>query len=211
MVKDALNGFGRPASIPWPRESLGFDAGQDQTYTHDLGKARQLLESAGWNIDTRLPLLIPSRVPATRTMAEIYQADLAAIGVTVLLQEVDLGDLYARLQNGQVGGAWIVNMGYMNLSPATFLNSAFPVRTPNPSHFETQRYTDLLHRVRSETDAQRLKAHLNEVTQIMLDEAFIAPIAEATGASGGLEVTRNSVRGASWNILGLFAYQDVWL
>jgi peptide/nickel transport system substrate-binding protein len=211
MVDIALNGFGRRTAIPWPRQSLGFDAAQDQSYRYDLNMARQLLSAAGWNPDTTVPLLIPNTLAATRGMAQIYQSDMAAVGVNLSVQETDLADLFPRLVNGQVGGAWMWSMAFMNLSPATFLNSALPVRTQNPSHFTSQRYLDLVNQITAEPDPKKLNPLLHETTQIMLDESFIAPIAESTGLANGLEVARSSVHNAVWNIFGLFAYEDIWL
>jgi len=48
-------------------------------------------------------------------------------------------------------------------------------------HFETPRYRDLTSPIAAETDSQKLTALLHETTEIMLDESFIMPIAEATG------------------------------
>src|SRR5262249_55212666 len=107
MVDVALFGFGRPASIPWPRQSLAYDAAQDQTYTFDLAKARQLLESAGWQNSTSVSLSLVNTPAVTRTMADIYQADLATIGVNLTLQLLATPDFLSRLQTG-FGGARLV-------------------------------------------------------------------------------------------------------
>jgi ABC-type transport system substrate-binding protein len=61
-------------------------------------------------------------------MAEIFQQDLASIGVKLDIQKVQTAEFTPRLQKGQFGGAWIAAMRFMNLSPATFYASAFPVR-----------------------------------------------------------------------------------
>jgi peptide/nickel transport system substrate-binding protein len=211
MVDATLDAFGRPTSIPWPRQSPGFDASQDQRYTYDLNMAHQLLDAAGWNSDATVPLFIASSLAPTRTMAQIYQADLATIGVKVAVRELEFGDFYNRLANGQFGGAWIANMSFMNLSPATYFTSALPVRIPNASHFETQRYKQLISQITAETDMQRLRALLHEATEILLDESFIAPIAESTGVSAGLEVARSSVRDVAWDINSFFAYENIRL
>ena len=105
----------------------------------------------------------------------------------------------------------MTTMAFMQLSPATFLSSAFPVRVPNTSHFETQRYTDLIGQIYAETDPAALKSELHEVTQIMLDESFIAPIAESATATTGPEVARTNVHDATWDSFGLFAYENIWL
>ena len=93
-------------------------------------------------------------------------------------------------------------MGFMNLSPATFLSGAFPVRVPNASHFATPRYQDLIDQANAATDDQQLRAVLHEVTQIMLDESFVIPLAEAAGTLNGPEVTRGTVHNVTWDVSG---------
>jgi hypothetical protein len=48
------------------------------------------------------------------------------------------------------------------------------------------------------------------LTQNLLDEAFMVMIAEGTGQQTGPVVARSSVRNATWDSLGGFAYQDLW-
>jgi peptide/nickel transport system substrate-binding protein len=211
MVDGALFGFARPATSPWPRQSPGYDASQDQAYPFDLAKAQQLLDSVGWDRGTTVPMLVPSTAPATVTMAQIYQADLAKVGVSLAVQQIESADFGGRLVNGRFGGTWMAGMGFMNLSPATFLTSAFTVRIPNASHFDSPRYQDLIDQVTAETDDHKLKASLHEVTQIMLDESWVIPLAEDVGRDAGPEVTRRAVQNPTWDAFGLFGYEDIWL
>jgi peptide/nickel transport system substrate-binding protein len=211
IVDIALSGFGRPASVPWPRFSVGYDAAQDAVYSFDVGKARQLLQAANWDPNTSLVLALPSSSPLTGAVAQIYQSDLASIGVKLAVQQLETVDFFSKLQGGGFGSLWMSTMAGMNLSPATFLTSAFTVRAPNTSHFDSQRYRDLIGQVVGETDEQLLKAELHEITQIVLDESFVALIAESTARDAGPEVARGVVHNAAWNIFGLFAFEDVWV
>lgn len=211
MVDTALAGLGRPTSIVWPTRSLAYDPVEDQMYTFDLAKARQLLTAASWNTDTVVPLALGNLVALSVPMAEIYQGDLATIGVKLEIQQLANAEFISKLSNAGFGGAWMTTMAFMQLSPATFLSSAFPVRIPNTSHFETPLYKDLLSQVYTETNEQALKAELHELTRIMLDQSFIAPIAESATTTTGAEVARRSVRNAAWDTFGLVAYEDVWL
>ena len=211
MVDTALTGYGRPASVPWPQAAPWYDAAQDATYNFDLSRARQLLQSAAWDPTARLGLALPSSSPLTTAMAAIYQADLASVGVNLAIQQLETVDFFTRLQAGRFDGLWMASMGLMNLSPATFLTSAVPVRVPNPSHFDSPRYRDLIAQVVAETDNMQLKTKLHDVTQDLLDQAFVGMIAEATDRDAGPEVALSVVRNAAWNVFGLFAFEDVWL
>jgi len=70
LVDIALFGYGRPASIPWPQRSLAYDATLDQTYAYDPARARELLDSAGWDPNTVVPLSVPTSVAVSQQMAE---------------------------------------------------------------------------------------------------------------------------------------------
>jgi peptide/nickel transport system substrate-binding protein len=211
IVGTVLYGFGRPASTLWPSQSPAFDAGLDQSRTYDLARASALLTSANWDANTVVSLQVSNATAATQAIAEILQQDLASIGMQVALQKVDPADFGSRIQNAKFGGAWISVMGFMNVSPATLYVSAFPVRVPNTSHFESPRYKELIDQSRTEIDDQKLKSIMRELTQITLDEAFVVPIAEAASGGLGLEVTRASVKNITWDDSGFPDYQDIWL
>jgi peptide/nickel transport system substrate-binding protein len=211
IVDSVLYGFGRPASTLWPRQSPAYDAGLDQSNAYDLAQARQLLAAANWDPNTVVPLRVSSANAPTVAMAEILQQDLGSTGVQVALQPVDQADFSSRIQNATMGGAWIATIGFMNASPATLYVSAFPVRVPNTSHFESARYKELIDRSLSEIDDQKLKAELHELTQITIDEAFVVPIAENASPGLGLEVARAGINNITWDDLGWPDYQDIWL
>jgi ABC-type transport system substrate-binding protein len=145
-------------------------------------------------------------------MTEILQQDLASIGVQVDLQKVDAAAFVSHIQNAAFGGAWIATMAFMNVSPATLYLSASTVRLPNASHFESARYGELINQSQRETDDQKLKAIMRELTQITLDEAFVVPIAEAASwLSLGPDVASASAKNIMWDDQGWPDYQDIWL
>src|SRR5215204_3837421 len=106
------------------------------------------------------------------------------------------------MQRAQFNGAWIINMSFMNLSPATFFATAFAVRVPNGSNFASQQYQDLISQTFVAVDDQSLQQGLNELTRILLDEAFVLPIADSAGQQTGLDVATARVRDIAWDRLG---------
>jgi peptide/nickel transport system substrate-binding protein len=211
LVDTALFGFGRPASIPWPQHSVAYDAAIDQTYTYDPARARQLLDAGGWVPGTVIPLSVPNGVAVSVKMARIVQSDLPNIGVQAAVQTLNLPDFAVHMQRAQFAGAWITSTSFMNLSPATFFETAFAVRVPNGSNFASQRYQDLIDQTIAANNDQQLRRQLQELTQILVDEAFVVPIAEATGQQPGPDVIRAGVTNLTWDKLGGFAYEDVWM
>jgi peptide/nickel transport system substrate-binding protein len=212
MVERVLYRFGRPASTLWPRQSPAYDADLDNSVSYDLARARDLLLAANWDQDTVVPLTLSSAGAAvTRPMAEILQHDLASIGVTLELRVLDAADAGTLLRKAQFGGAWLATMNFMNLSPPTLYASAFPVRMPNASNFESPRYTELIDLSRRETDDRKLQVTMRELTQMTLDEAFVVPIAEAASLNLGTEVARATLKHIAFDDWGWPAYQDIWL
>jgi peptide/nickel transport system substrate-binding protein len=211
LVDIALAGFGRPASIPWPQQSPAYDATLDATYTYDPARARQLLDAAGWDAGTVLPISVPTGLQVYAQLAQVIQADLANIGVQAIVQTLDQPEYVARFQKAQFDGAWVNTMGYMNLSPATFFETSLAVRLPNASNFVSQQYRDLIDQTFTVTDDQSLHQRLQDLTRILLDESFVVLIGESDGQQSGLEVARAGVRDITWDKFGGFAYQNVWL
>ena len=144
-------------------------------------------------------------------MAQIIQADLASIGVPIAIQTLSQAEFVSRLTKGQFQGAWITGIAWMNFSPATFFNVAFPVRVPNSSNFVSPRYRSLIDQLSMATDDQQRQQTLDELTRILLDEAFILFISDATTQQSGAEVVRSSVKNISSDAFRLINYQDLWL
>jgi peptide/nickel transport system substrate-binding protein len=157
LVDIALAGFGRPASIAWPQQSPAYDATQDGTYTYDSAHARQLLDAAGLDAGTVLPISIPGGLQIYNQLAQVIQANLADVGVQAAVQTLDQPDYVARFQKAQFDGAWINPISYMNLSPDTFFKTSLAVRLPNVSNFFLQQYQALIDQTFAVTDDQSLQ------------------------------------------------------
>jgi peptide/nickel transport system substrate-binding protein len=211
IVDSVLHGFGRAASTPWPVDSPGYDAALDGTFTFDLSRAQQLLNAAGWTAGTTVPLFVSEALPATIQMAQILQADLASIGVAVAIQTLSQADFVSRLTKGQFQGAWITGISWMNFSPATFFNAAFPVRIPNSSNFTSPTYGALIDLLSAATDDQLQRQAVDQLTRILLDEAFVLMITESTLQQSGAEVARSAVKNITSNRFRLIAFQELWL
>jgi ABC-type transport system substrate-binding protein len=168
-----------------------------------------LLASAVWDTSATVSLTVSNIATPLHNAAEIIQEDLGKIGMRVIIQKIDSVAFTPRLQKGQFGGAYLAVSAFANLSPATVL-SAFSFRVPGATNFATPRYKELVDRTSSETDDQNLKGVARELTQIMLDEAFVIPFSESFGTSG-IDVARRAVRNITSDAWGLYNYQDIAL
>lgn len=211
MVDTSLFGFGRPASIPWPRQSPVYDKALDETYSYDPQKARQLLQAAGYDTNQTLVYSVTTATPPTFGMTEVYQQDLAKLGVKIDFQKLDNAVFVPKLQQGQFGGAWMTSLGFMNLSPATFFQSAFPVRMPNASNFVSERYKALIDQSLRETDDTKVHAIITDLTKILLDEAFVIPATEIVTERSGAIMYRSTVKNPLYVSSYFIGWDDLWL
>ena len=77
-----FQGFAQPVNLQWSPSSPAYDAAKNKTYNFDLDKAKSLLQQAGVSGLTT-DIIVSSASPLnTLGFLQIYQADLAKIGVT---------------------------------------------------------------------------------------------------------------------------------
>lgn len=101
IINSVLEGFGKPAAgmfppnLPWGNPAI-------KGYEHSITKAKEILDKAGW-VDSgngvrekqgkklEFTLLTYSNRPELPNVAQIAQAQLAAVGIKLNLQIVDMG------------------------------------------------------------------------------------------------------------------------
>lgn len=80
FVDKVTFGYGKATGQPFPPGYVAYDPQSENAYPYDPNKAKQLLTDAGYAPGAiKLDLVIP----AQSTAAEIVQAQLAAVGITV--------------------------------------------------------------------------------------------------------------------------------
>jgi peptide/nickel transport system substrate-binding protein len=87
FTKNLLHGYGKQAQGPMPRTMNGHDNSL-MLYPTDLNKARVLLKQAGVAPGTKLTLWYQAEDETTKYAAEVMQAQLAQIGVSLTVQPV---------------------------------------------------------------------------------------------------------------------------
>lgn len=86
-VNGAFLGFGKQAVGPVADTIRGFDP-DTFTYPTDLTKAKELLGTAGVEEGTELSMIIEPGDEVVRTISQLFQANLAEIGLTLSIEEV---------------------------------------------------------------------------------------------------------------------------
>jgi peptide/nickel transport system substrate-binding protein len=201
-----LLGVGRPQSLPWPPSSPAYDVAKDAFFTFDLEKARSLLADAGVAGLTFDILLNNSQDGLS--LAQIYQADLAKIGVTLNIKPLESATWLDQVNNRKYNGVYWSSAARTNLLPGTMLSSSRgtdPLN--NNSGFRNEAYTQLIGAATSEADPARQKQIYGRINDLFLDEVFFM----AVSPNPPTALIRNAVHGVTASSLGGFGYADVWL
>ncbi|MDH7578669.1 MAG: ABC transporter substrate-binding protein [Bacillota bacterium] len=126
MVAKLLEGYGVPAKGP-----VGFDTSIPWTsphikgYPHDPEKAKALLKDAGFKGDAPLKLAYEGYRAYHKALAELIQAQLAAVGIKVELNSYESGAFTKVIQAGQYDLALIPPYGKREEDPYPYLGMFF--------------------------------------------------------------------------------------
>ena len=137
-----LPGVGSPKSLPVVATSPAYDADKDKAYGFDLEKAKSLVQQSGIT-NVQIEALYSAASPDYQNVFQIYQADLAKIGVTMTLKPTEpvgyIDQLFNSKFPGVAGGASL----FGQLHPAFFWGNAYFSPNANWAGFKSDAYSQL--------------------------------------------------------------------
>jgi peptide/nickel transport system substrate-binding protein len=203
-VNSATLGVGTPKTLPWPTTSPAYDAAKDRAYAFDLARARSLLNGLTFSIDC----VLQSGNAELTTAAQVYQSDLAQVGVTLNIQTVALAAWLDQVNNRKYNGVYASTDSRTALSPLTYYTST-PVFNPttNNEGFTSQAYTDLVTAAGVEADPAKQKQIYAQVNDLWLDESFVIPLSTASGTL----VLLSTAHGLNHNMRAGWLFTNMWL
>lgn len=176
-----------PASNFWASEYSPFTPG-------DTEGATALLDAAGVS-DLTIEFMVSSDFPETVTQAQVIASQLAEIGVTVEISDVDFGTWLDRQGAGDFDAFMLSWIG--NIDPDDF----YYAQHHSEGTFNFQGYSNpdvdaLLDEARVETDQDARKALYDEAVQLIVDDAsYIYLYNPENVQAWGPQVTGYEVRG----------------
>jgi len=205
--ESVLYGIADPTYIMWPKTSPAWDASQD-VGEFNLDKAKQLLLDAGYPNGFETKIQASNAYPEEVQFDQIFQADLAKIGITASIEELDAPQASALLAQAKFPALLNLVYTYADVDPAMAF-TAFPFRpNGNASRFQSGEYTLLVDSARRETDAGKRLALYRQIATFVKDQAFVLPLANQVVAYG----MRSNVHGFARQPLFVNpALEDVWL
>ena len=170
-------------SDPWLQpqsdKSPLYDPDLEGYYTFDLDKARSLLEEAGFADGFEFTVLTATTNPDGARLLQVFQADLAQLGITLNIDEVEPAQYRPRAIDRDFDAA-IFTYGRASKDPASLFGTTGVWRPgPEPinvSNFTTEEYRRLVAEGQREVDPERRKEIYQELNRYQLEESFILVI-----------------------------------
>ncbi len=173
--------FGEPRDLPWPPRSPAAEPAKNNVYTFDLDKAKALLAQAGAsNLD--LEFVYVTADPVAPDFGQIYQADLAKIGVKLKVDEVENAKFYEingdKALQGNDLQAWL--NARTTRDPAIFWSTQRNYRggpTTGTHAYENPELESIIAQAASEPDADKRKRMYQQTNEMVLNSCHVIQIA----------------------------------
>jgi peptide/nickel transport system substrate-binding protein len=203
-----MQGLVKPLTLFWSTNNPAYDEAKNAAVPFDLDRARALLREAGTTSFEADLLYIPSSYPVLTPFAQVYQADLAKIGVTLNLKPMETATWLAQVNGVQYNGLYVSGDSLGNYQPATPLGAS-PAWSPakNNSAFKTDEWARLVEAVGTETDPAKQKQLYGQVNDYMIDQAWSIVFAERAV----VWLTRAAVKNMQPTGRQSYVWKDVWV
>lgn len=176
IVDTVLFGVGNASQTPFPEWSLAYNEDHVDMFPFDLDRARELLEQAGYGDGFETTVTTTSDNAEQRNMAQIIQADLATIGVTLNINDISSAD-WLQVWPAKDYDTMIGVAGFSHKDPATLYNSMSGFRlVDNRTNFSTPEYEELVTSAETMVDPDERAAAYDELAEYMINQAFASTI-----------------------------------
>jgi len=203
-----MQGLVKPLTLFWSSTSPAFDDAKNSVVPFDLDKASSLLQQAGVTNLTADLLYIPVAYPVLQPLTQMYQNDLARIGVTLNIKAMDTATWLAQVNGIKYSGLYVSGDSLGNYQPATPLGAS-PAWSPakNNSGYQDPTWTQLVNAVSTETDSAKQRQLYAQINDYMIDQAWSIVFAERAViwlAPGNVQNLKPTGRSS-------FVWDEVWI
>lgn len=178
LVESVLQGVNQKAGGVLPKGIPGYDE-SITGMPHDPAKAKALLAEAGFPEGRGLPpltLTFREKQPDLAKTAEVVKEQLAAVGITADLNEMEWGAFLKKTDNREIP-FFHMRWGADYLDPQNFLSVLLTSKAPeNRTGYNNPEYDKLCEQADAETDATKRFALYNEAEKMVVEDAPWVPI-----------------------------------
>jgi peptide/nickel transport system substrate-binding protein len=201
-----LVGYGIPKTLPLALPNPGYDQVRDQTFSFDLDKAKSLLQQSGIGAQS-LEVIWNATVSDNATVMQIYQQDLAKIGITLTLKPTEPVQFIDLTYNSKFPNLAAGATLYGNLRPGFFAGNVYYSPFNNWSSFRSDRLAQLTDGLLHETDSSKQKQIYSDWLDYIQDESWAMPWSNTAPRFAFL----SRVHGVRWNLADYMMTNDAWL
>ncbi|RDG38790.1 ABC transporter substrate-binding protein [Streptomyces corynorhini] len=151
----------------------------------DAAKAASLLDSAGWQAGadgirakggTRLSLTVKWFANSTTNQPalELIQQQLKAVGIDVVLKQLQIAQIAQVQQSGDFDGLW----GNLTRADPDILRTQYSTALVNAYHLPKSPLDSLLTRQAATTDPAERTRLVGEAQQLIVRNAYVVPVVE---------------------------------
>jgi len=207
FVDTILGGVGASESLPWLPASQAYEPAKQNFYAFDLDKAKALLTESGVT-NLEFDYLANPVNDQTTGFGQIYQGDLAKIGVKMNIKNFDGATWIDQVNGRKFFGIYMASGTYFNLSPSTALTNGKAFNpTLNNSAFTSDTYVQLITTGATETDPAKIKSAYSQLNDLLLDEAFVFLIT----ISPPTLVAKSNIQSIAWTAHESPWYVNTWI
>jgi len=182
--------------------------------TTDAAKAKSLLEAAGWKTgsdgirtkDGKKLTLTVDWIPNSATnqpALELIQQQLKAVGVGLTLKQLQVTQLAPTLQSGDYDAAW----GNITRADPDILRNSFSTKLANFYRVPVTELDSALTGQAATTDATKRKQLVQQAQQLIVRNAYYAPVVELQTQIG----VSNKVHGLTFDASSRIQLHDTWI
>jgi peptide/nickel transport system substrate-binding protein len=175
MIEYLWRGEAKPARSVLPTQSWAYN-GEVPAYDHDLDKAKQLLNAAGYPAVNGLRFHLTMKTSTdenTRLMVAVMQQQLREVGIVLDIRSFEFATFFADVQHGafQIYSLrWIGGNEDPDIFEYAFHSAKFPPNGANRGYYSNPKIDALIDQARREIDPKIRKPLYAEVQHILADD-----------------------------------------
>jgi len=175
MIEYLWRGQAQPARSVLPTQSWAYN-GDVPIYEHDLGKANQLLDAAGYPLVNGVRFHIAMKTSTdenTRLMVAVMQQQLREVGITLDIRSFEFATFFSDVIHGafqMYGLRWIGGNEDPDIFEYAFHSAKFPPNGANRGFYSNPKLDALIDKARREVDPRAREPLYAEVQRILAED-----------------------------------------
>jgi len=216
IADEVYYGISEPITSPFYNPaSMAYREDLVMAHEFNLEKAQELLDQAGVG-EFELTFLTGTGFPEWKIYAQIWQSDLAKIGITLKIEEFENAKFYEIVQGTKDMGGYNLagwGTGRVKRDPAIFFQTqpqyaaGEKVGMVNPYGWYNAEYEESVSNGRTELDPVKRAAYYQRANEILVDEL---PMIQVVTNPSLVGYTKD-MQGLYVDLLGFYGFDQVWL